>query len=386
MIRICLVKRLLAYAVVCCLLWPGSSLCVQSGLSVEQQLVAADRGILEAMAGPHPDMDKLAGGLAPEYTDVELGEAKSRGDVLQDLARVTDLTFEYASPRTVMLSPDAGYVIADVHYSYPFGGTPIKEHKLTTTVFALRQGKWLATLHTEMPIANDREEILAKPADSYPDVIAMRRLAMEVMSHVRVPAYGPFPFYPVFFDAGPAISFSDGQVAHEAGFKSLPPQMQQIWTQWASYTQDEPSGEALFKDMFYRFFLVHELGHLVAGRVIAGLSDVERKQASANLDANATEKELVPNRIAVAWFREHDPQYLARLVGNFRLIAAHLPNPVPPGADPKRYFTQNYLKLVSDPLAYGWYQLYMVVSVYNEPPKSFQQTMDDLPKIRYDEE
>jgi hypothetical protein len=34
-------------------------------------------------------------------------------------------------------------------------------------------------------------------------------------------------------------------------------------------------------------------------------------------------------------------------------------------------------------VAYGWFQLYMVVSVYDEPAKSFQQTMDDIPNVRY---
>ena len=162
--------------------------------------------------------------------------------------------------------------------------------------------------------------------------------------------------------------------------------MQQVWTQWASYTTDEPSGDALFRDMFYRFFLVHELGHCIAGRVIAGLPDMEGKQAGANMAANAIEKELVPNRLAVAWFREHDPQYLSRLVANFRRIQAHLPNPVPAGTDPKAYFTQNYLKLASDPVAYGWYQLYMVLSVYDEPANSFQQVLNTLPALRYTEE
>ena len=358
------------------------SLPAQAQLSTEQQLIAADRDIFEAMTGPHPNTAKLASALAPEYCDVEQGEVESRDKVMKDFAQLADFTFAYERPRAVVVSPTAGYVIADVRYSYSF----IREHRLTTTAFVLRQGRWLATLHTEMPAAHDREDILATPADTKPEVIAMRRLALEVMSQVHVPGYGPFPFYPVFFDAGTAISYSDGKAAHEADFSALPSQVQQVWTQWATYTTDESSGEALFHDMFYRFFLVHELGHLISGRVIAGLPEAERTQASANMHANAIAKELAANRVAVAWFREHDPQYLAQLVGDFRRIEAHLPNPVPAGVDPKHYFTQNYLRLASDPVAYGWYQLYMVISVYDESPKSFQQIMEGLPQTRYNED
>jgi hypothetical protein len=372
--------------VCCCLLSSATRLSAQVPLPVEQQLIVADRAILTAMTGAHPDTEKLAHLLGPEYADVEPEETQSRDDVLKVFKRVTNLTFEYESPRAVMVSPTAGYVIADVHYTYPFNGSPVKKHKLTTTTFTLRQGEWVATLHTEMPVLDDREDILAKPEDSVPDVIAMRKLAAEVMSQVHIPGYGPFPFFPVSFDARTAISFSNEQGAHEADFKTLPPPMQQIWNQWASYTKDEPSGEALFKDMFYRFTLVHELGHLIAYRVILGLPETERKQVETKLRGNLTEGEFVANRIAVAWFREHDPQYLARLVKDYRIIQARMPSPVPAGADPKRYLSENYDRLGADPMAYGWYQLYMVYTVYDEAPKTFQQTIDALPALHFDEE
>jgi hypothetical protein len=70
-------------------------------------------------------------------------------------------------------------------------------------------------------------------------------------------------------------------------------------------------------------------------------------------------------------------------VSDFRRIEAHLPNPVPAGLDPKRYFSDNYDKLGADPVAYGWFQLYMVISVYDEPAKSFQHILDVLPNVRY---
>jgi hypothetical protein len=380
------VPKVFACAAVFCLSLSVSSR-AQTPLSPEQQaLIAADRGILEAMSGPQSDSEKVAHALAPEYTDVEDGATHSRAEVLQWEARRRNFSFQYDDPHAFVLSPTAGYVIANVHFAQPFNGAPERSHKLMTTVFTLRDGRWLATLHVEIPIDTDREDILVTPADSDPSLIAMRKLAEDVISHVHVPGYGPFPFYPVLFDAGTAVSFSNfggRQAAHEADFKTLPPPMQHVWNQWASYTSDEPTGEALFKDMFYRFFLVHELGHLISHRVIQGLPDAQRKETADNYTHNALSGEYEANRIALSWFRESDPQYLARLVSDFRRIEAHLPNPVPAGLDPKRYFSDNYDKLGADPVAYEWFQLYMVISVYDEPAKSFQQTMDDIPNVRY---
>lgn len=59
-------------------------------------------------------------------------------------------------------------------------------------------------------------------------------------------------------------------------------------------------------------------------------------------------------------------------------------DPVPASMDKKTYFTDNYHKLATDPMAYGCYQLQMVLVVYDEPARSFQQVLDDLPKNRYE--
>jgi len=94
------------------------------------------------------------------------------------------------------------------------------------------------------------------------------------------------------------------------------------------------------------------------------------------------EREVAANRIGVAWYRERDPQHLAKLVKDLRSIQTHLPDPVPAGIDKKTYFTNNYQKLGTDPMAYGWYQLQMVLIVCDEPARSFQQLLDGLPENR----
>lgn len=214
----------------------------------------------------------------------------------------------------------------------------------------------------------------------------LQSLVDSVVAEARRPPNQSGPRVPVLLDAGSRISYSENGKVHEADFRSLPIGIRQVWTQWASYTEDEPSGEQLFADMFYRFFLVHEAGHILSGRAIDALPEPQRAKVSAIQIANATEREMVPNRIAVAWFREHDPAYLLRLVNDFRRIQARMPNPVPSGDDTKQYFKTHYLQLAKDPQAYGWYQLQMVITAYEEPPQTYRQVIDSLSQLRWTEE
>ena len=371
----------------CCVLTAGKAPLAQTPPSaLQQQMIAADRGIYESLAGPRPDVAKLGTLLAPEYSEVDDGQINSRADFIQQASAISQFTFKYSDPVAVSTSPNTGYVVATVRYSFRNGVYSYRHYYKTTTALVLRDGRWMATIHSESQMPFDSETIRETPDDSDPLLIALRKLAVQVMSEVHVPGYAPFPYYNVSLDAGMGVSYSNAQGAHEADFSKLPPPMQQIWNQWASYTTDEPSGQALFEDMFYRFFFVHELGHLIAARVIGGLPEAEQEKVWASERSNRMEAELVANRIATAWFREHDPQYLVKLVADFKLIQSRLPNPVPAGVDPKRYFTENYKKLGADPIAYGWYQLYMVITVYNEPATTFQQTLAALPNERYTED
>ena len=348
----------------------------------QRQLIAADRGILEAMEGPHPNVERSGQLLAPDYIETESGESHSREEVLKQLGAITDFSFQYENPRAVLLSPTSGYVIAEVSYSAIINGFGAKSRVLSTTIFTRDHERWLARLHTEM-IMNPAWKAAAAVSDSDPALVALRQLATQVEAKVHIPGYPPFSTPKVALDAGPEISYFDGTV-HEAQFRAMPDPMQALWNQWASYTTDEPSGQALFDDMFHRFFFVHELGHWMAGQVIEGLPEGERKTVAMNQASHKWNQEIVANRISVAWFRDHDPQYLAKLINDFRRIQSRLPDPVPAGTDKKTYFTENYRKLGSDPLAYGWYQLQMVLVVYDEPARSFQQVLDALPRERYE--
>jgi Domain of unknown function (DUF4440) len=366
------------------LLVPASVRAQNAEQDAQQQLIAADRGLLEAMAGPRPNIEKYDQALAQDYIGVGFGAVHSREEDLTWTKGLRDFSFQYENPHAVLLSSTSGYVLAEVHYSGVVNGSGFQNHILSTTVFSLEHGRWLA--HVQMSEPKTAAVKASVVPDNDPTLISLRALAAQVEEKVHVSGYPAFAPPKIMLDAGMRISvFSSGdQTVHEAQFSDLPAPMQDIWKKWSSYTSDEPTGKALFDDMFYRFTFVHELGHWMDGQVIAGLPDSEMGVVAKNEAANKWESEITPNRIAVAWYREHDPQYLAKLVSDYRQILSHLPDPVPAGMDKKTYFTDNYQKLGTDPMAYGWYQLQMVLVVYDEPARSFQQALDDLPKNRYE--
>jgi len=117
---------------------------------IREQLIAADRSIWQAIAGPHPNIAQVRNALAADYIDMELGVSHSREDVLKDLQSVTGFSFQYEHPRAFVLSPTSGYVIAELTYSSTSDGKTAGGRILTTTVYSKEHGRWIAHLHTEM--------------------------------------------------------------------------------------------------------------------------------------------------------------------------------------------------------------------------------------------
>jgi hypothetical protein len=215
-----------------------------------------------------------------------------------------------------------------------------------------------------------------------------KAIAAQVEGRARIRGFELKTKVPeIRIDAGVVLSSYDngsGNVVHEEYWEKLPPPEQATFNEWAAYTGDEPSGRQLFQDMFYRFFFVHELGHWMQDQVLSQRRDAQSETAKKNAQTARWQYETVANRVSVAWWREHDPAYLGKLVQDFRKIQAKLPNPIPPGENPRTFFTREYDKLTEDPNAYGWFQLQMVISVYDEMPTvSFQQAIDRLPAENY---
>jgi hypothetical protein len=216
------------------------------------------------------------------------------------------------------------------------------------------------------------------------DLHTMDTIAADFQSKVHVRGIPDSAFLPppkVRIYTLPPFSYYEKGTVTEGRFGELPPPVQQSINQWATFTSDQATGEALFHDMFYRFFFVHELGHWVQHGVLIVRQRSEGKLPDAEEDFY--QGEVQSNRIAVAWWREHDPKYIARMVADFREIESHLRCPVPTGQDKIQYFIENYTKLGNDPEAYGWYQLDLVLTAYDQPKESLQSVLDGLATVRY---
>ena len=253
----------------------GPALLVHAQPDPQQHLIAADKALLDALAGPRASVETYEPLLAPDFIDISFGRVHSREQDISNAKLIRDFSFKYEHPHAVLLSPTSGFVVSEVSYLGVMEGSGFKNHILSTSVFSLENGHWLARMQMAEPM-----ETVARAAavpDNDPTLVALRTLATQVEERVHVPGYPAFIPPKVTLDAGMQISYFAyaDKTVHETQLADLPPPMQDLWKQWASYTKDQPDGKALFDDMFHRFFFVHELGHWMSSQVIAGLPESE---------------------------------------------------------------------------------------------------------------
>jgi hypothetical protein len=165
-----------------------------------QQMIAADKALWQAMAGPQPDMAKVEAGYAKDYVDVSFGTVHTREEDMEQTKAMRNFSFEYANPHAVVLSPTSGYVVAEISYFGMVGGSSFKNKVLTTTVFSLEKGQWLARVQMSEPSTAPAKTIAV--SDDDPTLVALRKLAGEVEAKVHVPGYAAFPAPKVKLDAG----------------------------------------------------------------------------------------------------------------------------------------------------------------------------------------
>lgn len=128
---------------------------------------------------------------------------------------------------------------------------------------------------------------------------------------------------------------------------------------------DEAAARREFETGVHHWVFVHELGHW--WQACRKVNDGRKPYAF----------EYEADRIAAAYWREHDPAVAHHMDEGFQVIVAHSPNPVPPGQETAKYFNDNYEKLGPTP-AYIWFQSQMCVTAFAEKPApSFLQTLHE---------
>jgi hypothetical protein len=122
------------------------------------------------------------------------------------------------------------------------------------------------------------------------------------------------------------------------------------------------SGEQVFENGTNRWVLVHELGHWWQSC---------RHQARPQSYA----AENGADRIALAFWREHDPRYATGVVHGYRALLTSMRSPVPEGQSAPAYFDANVTQ-VSQGDAYTWFQANMIAGLAEEqPPPSLHKAL-----------
>jgi hypothetical protein len=158
-------------------------------------------------------------------------------------------------------------------------------------------------------------------------------------------------------------NYEDGKnLLHIADWSALSTDEQARFAGLAARLGQGQTGEQAFEDSVHHWVFVHELGHWWQA--------CEHKTTDTHYA-----EEYGANRIAAAYWRLNDPNFMDRTKNKMTTVIGSLPNPVPEGESKEKYFNENYEKLAGTP-GYIWYQYDMVINVEAEKPlPSFQQAL-----------
>lgn len=115
--------------------------------------------------------------------------------------------------------------------------------------------------------------------------------------------------------------------------------------------QGEKEAVEVFGLFFNGFYLAHELGHSFS------------HLAGKNFD-NAYDSEYDANVIGILYWKDRENENLDKCYKYAKKMLEKLINPVPQNEDYKKYITEHYEELSSDPYKYGYIQFSQFVEIY----------------------
>lgn len=131
----------------------------------------------------------------------------------------------------------------------------------------------------------------------------------------------------------------------------------------------EEQGRRMFGLFFNGFYMAHEMGHAL-------------QTAAKKRDSSLYQNEYFANIVGMLYWRKVNRA--KELEDCYRLakrVTSQLPNPVPEGGDPIKYFNEHYSELGADPYKYGYYQMAQFVEIYEDKNlKGFDEFIADFLK------
>jgi hypothetical protein len=156
----------------------------------------------------------------------------------------------------------------------------------------------------------------------------------------------------------------DTNTLRTSAWSLLKPEERQMFFHFMEPNATEEIARNEFEDGVHHWVIVHELGHWF--QACHGITEKTAKPYAIEFGAD---------RIAAAYWNEHDPSVIAHQRPVFMGILQNFPNPVPQGASVEPYFNEHYQELGPTP-GYLWFQARMCLTAFDEKPApSFKRVL-----------
>ena len=168
----------------------------------------------------------------------------------------------------------------------------------------------------------------------------------------------PIAVPPVLVEDVPSFGSYDDETntLRTSAWSLLKPEESQMFYHFMGPDATEAVAKKEFEDGVHHWVIVHELGHWF--QACRGITEKTAKPYAIEFGAD---------RIAAAYWKEHDPRVIAHQRPVFTAILHDFPNPVPRGASVEPYFNQHYQELGPTP-SYLWFQSQMCLTAFDEKP------------------
>ena len=171
---------------------------------------------------------------------------------------------------------------------------------------------------------------------------------------------------PVLVEDVPSFGSYDAETntLRTSAWGLLKPEEKQMFYRFMGPNATEAIAKKEFEDGVHHWVIVHELGHWF--QACRGITEKTAKPYAIEFGAD---------RIAAAYWNEHDPSVIAHQRPVMEAILHNFSNPVPEGASVEPFFNDHYQELGPTP-GYLWFQSRMCLTVFNEKPApSFKKAL-----------
>ncbi len=208
-----------------------------------------------------------------------------------------------------------------------------------------------------------------RPADVEETRVRMTMLRDAFAQSVKDAGFTcPVAVPPVLVEDVPSFGSYDPETntLRTSAWSLLKPEESQMFYHFMGPNATEAIARKEFEDGVHHWVIVHELGHWF--QACRGVTQKTAKPYAIESGAD---------RIAAAYWNEHDPSVIAHQQPVFESILHKFPNPVPEGVSVETYFNDHYQELGPTP-GYLWFQSRMCLTVFDEKPApSFKQALEE---------